>query len=179
MEKIAITLPSYQLFVDCSHTQIVSSIQLSMAFIAVSFVPGRVCLRIPHVPSPRKDMLSCSRPWLILLLQEEVGMKWNQQTASLMKDLLPADTSTLQIMTLLTSRRVLEVKVHEIPSKPRFNELITFQTSLSTKRTKFKRVEPSGSRIERINFHLSRTARSFTQNNKEIIHTNIYCFPFL
>ena len=93
MEKIATTLPSYQLFVDCSHTQIVSSIQLSMAFIAVSFVPGRVCLRIPHVPSPRKDMLSCSRPWLILLLQEEVGMKWNQQTASLMKDLLPADTS--------------------------------------------------------------------------------------
>ena len=111
--------------------------------------------------------------------QEEVGMKWNQQTASLMKDLLPADTSTLQIMTLLTSRRVLEVKVHEIPSKPRFNELITFQTSLSKKRTKFKRVEPSGSRIERINFHLSRTARSFTQNNKEIIHSNIYCFPFL
>ena len=118
MEKIATTLPSYQPFVDCSHTQIVSSIQLSMAFIAVSFVPGRVCLRIPHVPSPCKDMLSCSRPWLIPLLQEEVGMKWNQQTASLMKDLLPADTSTLQIMTLLTSRRVLEVKVHEIPSKP-------------------------------------------------------------
>ena len=60
MEKIATTLPSYQLFVDCSHTQIVSSIQLSMAFIAVSFVPGRVCLRIPHVPSPRKDMLFTS-----------------------------------------------------------------------------------------------------------------------
>ena len=62
MEKIATTLPSYQLFVDCldcSHTQIVSSIQLSMAFIAVSFVSGRVCLRIPHVPCPRKDMLSC------------------------------------------------------------------------------------------------------------------------
>ena len=106
-------------------------------------------------------------------------MKWNQQIASLMKEALPADTSTLQIMTLLTSRRVLEVKVYETPSKPRFNELITFQTSLSTKRTKFKRVEPSGSRIERINFHLSRTAKPFTQNNKEIIHANIYCFPFL
>lgn len=179
MEKIATTLPSYQLFVDCSHTQIVSSIQLSMAFIAVSFVSGRVWLRIPHDPCPRKDMLSCWHPLLILLLQEEMGMKWNHQIASLMKEALPADTSTLQIMTFLTSRRVLEVKVYETPSKPRFNELITFQTSLSTKRTKFKRVEPSGSRIERINFHLSRTAKLFTQNDKEIIHANIYCFPFL
>lgn len=96
-------------------------IQLSMAFIAVSFVSGRVCLRIPHVPCPRKDMLSCWHSLLILLLQEEMGMKWNQQIASLMKEALPADTSTLQIMTLLTSRRVLEVKVYESPSKPRFN----------------------------------------------------------